>query len=215
MALIEVEESLKYVAFAHYHIKYIVLRLRRHWWFSIPHSIFHQIRQIPWNLDHFVALRNAAQSSTWFRKKCAGNKCKADSAIDGDISTGSVTQGSSFEWWSAELTNVTRIERILINANMYAFESGFYGRFKVETRMKTSEHWKTCKGEYSITGSIKPHEVQCDKPTIAKYLRLSIAGGSNLYLNDVRVVGVPVEKGTTVYLYPLFVSTCYTDQRTN
>ena len=153
---------------------------------------------LPFNSDKFVSLRNAEQSSTWLWNSCAGNKCMAESAIDEDKSTKSVTRGSVFDWWSAELTNITRIETILISASMDTSKSGYDGRFKVETRMSTSEPWKICKGEYSFTGSLEPHELQCDKPTTAKYLRLSVAGPRcpncrNLYLYDVRVRGEPAD----------------------
>ena len=38
-----------------------------------------------------------------------------------------------------------------------------------------------------------PHKVVCDKPIIAKYVKISVAGGSSpLYLAEVEVMGFPL-----------------------
>ena len=92
-----------------------------------------------------------------------------------------------------------KIEEILVSTTKYAFESGKFRRFKVESRMTASEPWKgtwkVCKGEHSMTGSYSPHKVKCDTPTVAKYIRLSVTGGTNLYLTDVRVLGTVIDAG--------------------
>ena len=92
------------------------------------------------------------------------------------------------------MTKTALIERILVTTTDYAFRMGKFRRFKVETRLTSSAPWTVCKGEYSIKGSYKPHVVKCNNPTIAKYIRLSVAGGPNLYLSEVIVEGVPVGK---------------------
>ena len=84
------------------------------------------------------------------------------------------------------------IERILVYANTWAASVGYYKRFKVETRLNTGESWRVCKDEYSMKEPYNPHEVQCDEKTIAKYVRLSVRGWKNLYLQEVQVIGTPL-----------------------
>ena len=66
--------------------------------------------------------------------------------------------------------------------------------FQVETRRKVDESWEVCRGEYAMTEPLFPHVVQCDEPhaTIAKYIRISVAGHNHLYLLEVKVMGTPV-----------------------
>ena len=150
-------------------------------------------------LSLVLRLSDAIQSSTNTWYSCVGNKCTADRAIDGDLTTSSVTEASNkanhVEWWSATLGNPSRIEKILVYGSEYAFGKGYYRHFTVKTRMKTSDSWKVCKGDYSIKGSYRPHEVKCNTPTIAKYIRLSVTGFASLYLQEVRVLGIPIDPG--------------------
>ena len=110
------------------------------------------------------------------------------------------------------MTYLAKIEKILCATTKYAIESGKFDRFKVETRITTSEPWKVCKGEYSIEGPWRHHEVKCNNPTIAKYIRLSVAGGVNLYLSNVEVVGSLAGVGK-ICIFPRFehflITSCY------
>ena len=123
---------------------------------------------------------------------CAPDKCPASAAIDGDMNTKSVTLEQQWVWWSAELTRTVIINEIHITTTKYAFESGKFNRFSVETGMtREDDGWTVCKGEYKMEGSYQPHVVECDTPTTAKYIRLSVRGGTNLYLTEVEVIGTP------------------------
>ena len=134
-----------------------------------------------------VPLRNAAYSSTFVLYSCGEFQCTADKAHDGNMSTYSVTTSDTdVQWWEGELTKRSMISRILVYTTKYALDKGKFQRFKVETRMSRWTKWNVCKGEHSMQ-AYDPHVVICDQPTNAKYLRLSIAGGSNLYLTEVQV----------------------------
>ena len=63
---------------------------------------------------------------------------------------------------NSQVKDTVKIERILVTTSKYAFESGKFRRFKVETRMTRSESWMICKGEYSVRGSYRPHQVNGD-----------------------------------------------------
>ena len=140
-----------------------------------------------------IPLVDAEQSSTFTNGGCKGNICTADKVIDGntgtDYSTMGVTHPDSPSWWSARMTAVATINKILVYAQEWPFTEGFYNRFKVETRMREDEPWTVCKGEYSMSRPIDPHEVLCDQPTTAGYVRVSVAGNKFLYLREVQVFG--------------------------
>ena len=123
-----------------------------------------------------------------------GNMCSADKAIDGDSYTYSLTKSSMFNWWSVTFGYTVKIEKILITTSRYALQQGYGNRFKVETKLANDEHWQVCKGEHSILTI--HHEVKCEKPTIASYLRLSASGArSRVYMSDVKVARTPVDTG--------------------
>ena len=131
---------------------------------------------------------NPTQSSTHTADGCTGNVCTANNVIDGDLATQSVTRESQLESWSAELKELSSITKILVYANSWALGAGKYSRFKVEVKSSQNAEWKVCKAEHAIQApSISPNVVGCDHPTIAKYVRLSVAGGVNLYLQEVEV----------------------------
>ena len=103
-----------------------------------------------------------------------------------------MTNGNSVvEWWTATFSNVVKVDQIFIYANDYAFASGYYNAFKVETKLDENDDWVVCKGPYSLTEPLKPHILRCNAQyTLAKYIRLSISGrGKSLYLQEVRVTG--------------------------
>ena len=140
-----------------------------------------------------VPLVDAVQSSTVTTSGCAGNICTADKVADGntgnEISTMGVTHANSPSWWSARMTAVATIDKLLVYAGEWAFTQGYFNRFQVETRMRDDEEWTVCKGEHSMSRPIDPYVVVCDKPTTAKYVRVSVAGSKNLYLGEVQVFG--------------------------
>ena len=77
---------------------------------------------------------NPQQSRTHNRNNCAGNKCVASKAIDGDWKTGSLTTvGGVGTWWKAELEKTIKITNMLIYAGEYYFDQGYYQDFKIET----------------------------------------------------------------------------------
>ena len=136
-----------------------------------------------------IPLKNAEQSTTYTTDGCAGNLCTANKAIDGNLATQSVTRESQLESWSAELEELSSITKILVYANSYALGAGKYSRFKVEVKTSQNAAWKVCKAEHAMQAPHDPNEVICEKPMIAKYVKLSVAGGPNLYLNEVKVLG--------------------------
>ena len=106
------------------------------------------------------------------------------------MSTNSVSRESAVEWWSAELEELASITKILVYANSWALANGKYKRFKVEVKTSQNEAWKVCKAEHAMQAPHNPNVVICDGgPTDAKYVRLSVAGGVNLYLTEVKVRG--------------------------
>lgn len=144
-------------------------------------------------IPEYIPLKDAKQNSTYLLNHCEGNKCTANKSLDGDLSTSSVTRsGGSSQWWSAVLVDVSRIERILVYVSSWAFNRRKFNRFKVETKRNTDEKWTVCKDEYKMEAPYYPHIVQCSSPTIAKYIRLSVAGGGTLYLREVKVWGVMI-----------------------
>ena len=107
------------------------------------------------------------------------------------MSTNSMTTDeTNFEWWSATLSKVIKINNILVFANRYGFNEGEYSEFKVESRLGENDGWVVCKGPYSMKEPIEPHIIQCNTPvTLAKYIRLS-SGKKNLRLLEVQVTGI-------------------------
>ena len=88
--------------------------------------------------------------------------------------------------------STAEVEKILVTVFPWALGRGSFRHFMVATRTTNSEPWKLCRGYYSMEGSYNPHEITCHKPTIARYIKLSVAHGDGLYLNEVRVVGTAV-----------------------
>ena len=143
-----------------------------------------------------VPLVDAVQSSTVATSGCAGNICTADKVADGntgnEISTMGVTWANSPSWWSARMTAVATIDKLLVYAGEWAFTQGYFNRFQVETRMRDDEEWTVCKGEHSMSRPIDPYVVVCDRPTTARNVRVSVAGSVYLYLREVQVFGKPL-----------------------
>ena len=75
-----------------------------------------------------VQLQNPTQSSTNTGSNCAGNKCPASAAIDGDLATMSVTRHGSAEWWQVEMMKTTLIDHIMIHPSGWAMSVGFYNK---------------------------------------------------------------------------------------
>merc|ERR1719230_2528284 len=93
-----------------------------------------------------IPLINAKQSSTETRGNCAGaGKCAADKAIDGDATSISVTWGSDFDWWSAQLSSRATIKEVIFTTIGYAFGKGWFNRLRVDTAESSNGPWKICK----------------------------------------------------------------------
>ena len=76
-----------------------------------------------------VQLQNPTQSSTNTKNDCAGNKCPASAAIDGDYDTQATTSDNKGdEWWQAEILKTARIDHIMIHTNYYAWVNGYFDR---------------------------------------------------------------------------------------
>ena len=57
-----------------------------------------------------VRLMNAEQSGTFTISGCLGEgTCGADKSMDGDMNTNSVTKLSNRSWWSAQLSNISKV----------------------------------------------------------------------------------------------------------
>ena len=149
-----------------------------------------------------IFLANAQQSSTETTYKCLGDQCLADKAIDEDISTNSYTTDDPLPWWKAELSKITRIENIILYLSDYNYNQGHYTGFKVETSI-TEDAWVVCKGPYDVQKPIRPHIITCNKPTIAKYVRLSreIDVVGYLALREVNVNGVSLGKSLFFFIF--------------
>ena len=124
-------------------------------------------------MNSTVPLANARQSGTHIGADCTPEECAADKAVDENLLTESRTSESHNPWWSVELTEPSMIYRILVHISPHAHQEGEFKRFKVETRMRETDDWSICKGEYSVAPPLDPHEVRCDDTTTAKYLKLS------------------------------------------
>ena len=60
-----------------------------------------------------------------------------------------------------------------------------------------TDNWVACLSETKIEST--PYNVFCDRPTSAKYLKISLAGDARLYLHEVIVVGIVGEYGLSFY----------------
>jgi ethanolamine utilization protein EutQ (cupin superfamily) len=141
-----------------------------------------------------IKLHKAEQSSTEVRFGCQGNNtCGAAMATDGNMATGSVTKYTSFSWWMAEMEKLAHVDAVMVYTDPWAVQQGYFRRFKVETKMREHDEWTMCKDEHSVTAH-DPHVVQCDQPTTARYIRVSVTPSGScvpLYLHEVKVMGRP------------------------
>ena len=82
----------------------------------------------------------------------------------------------------------------------------------MSTRGNPGDDWKDCISEQKMPSN--PYEVACDESTIAKYLKISVAGIRRwdymvrLYLNEVEVVGNSTD-GEYGYIHILFFMSHY------
>ena len=127
-----------------------------------------------------IPLTNAAQSSTYLLWGCAGNKCVAAKAIDGDYRTRSLTNEEANSWWHTEFKHTVTIERILIKFLWYYMKN--YKNLKVETRIKDNDSWTLCNAPHTLEENSIVH---CNQRTSAKYLKLS--GNGRLGIVEVGV----------------------------
>ena len=62
----------------------------------------------------------------------------------------------------------------------------------MQTKEQSTDSWKNCISEQKMPSN--PYKVVCEEPTIAKYLKISVAGNNiPLYLKEVEVVGKYVD----------------------
>ena len=145
-----------------------------------------------------IPLINARQSSTETRYNCAGvaGKCAAVKAIDGDVTTNSVTRSwhSNFGWWSAQLASRAIVKEVILTTGSWAFGEGYFNRLRVDTAENANGPWVPCKGEFKLGQPIVNHVVTCDQANIANFVRLAVTGALSLYLNEVKVKGEIVGK---------------------
>jgi len=88
---------------------------------------------------------------------------------------------------------VAYVEKVVVYANSWAVQQGYFRRFKVETKVNEGDDWKVCKKEHEVQKH-DPHVVQCDDVTVAKYVRVSVSPMGScapLYLHEVEVMGTP------------------------
>ena len=95
----------------------------------------------------------------------------------------------SHSWWTAEFAQIALIEKIQVYIPKAFYDDGDYEKFKVETKLNKNDNWKVCKGVYSLKAPISPHEIQCEMPTKAKYMKLSLMNNRALSLLEVSVYG--------------------------
>ena len=137
-----------------------------------------------------VPLGNAVQSSTHNRFNCVNNNCAADKAIDKDMSTYSLTlMATQNDWWSVELLVEAAIDQINAYLSQNDLRQGKFNQFQVTSRRSNTEDWSICKEKYSVTEPVNPHVLRCERPTIAKYLRLNVFGGNYLAIMELVVLG--------------------------
>ena len=123
-------------------------------------------------------------------------------AIDGDLTTNSLTSYSSTGWWQAKMEHLAKVQRIDFYLSKYQFDQGYLGKLKVETKLTYNDAWTECKGEFAVTSWINPYEVKCDQDTNAGYIRISTNEDDGIQLLEVKVYGT-VLKGilpTLIYL---------------
>ena len=135
-------------------------------------------------------MRHAQQSSTYGFYGCAGGKCTAEKALDDKLDTIAYTNNDSPPWWSVEFETTVKIENILVYADEYNFNQGYFTNFKVETGI-TKDAWELCKGPYDVQRPINPHVITCDTTKIAKYIRVTrvLDTATYLMLAEVKVAG--------------------------
>ena len=131
--------------------------------------------------DMYIPLANAIQSSTI-------QPFVADNAIDGISNTGSRTLHSANKWWSVELLKTAKISTIQLFVSLYRIENGYFNQVKVSTRMSEAEKWRVCKDTFSMGKPNQPHDIHCDRPTTANYLRIDVYGGKDLRLTEVNIL---------------------------
>ena len=95
-------------------------------------------------------------------------------------------------WWTAELTKPIKLVKIQVHANQNALQKGAFVRFKAETKMKHDDEWQVCRNEHALHKGWDQHDVVCDTLHHATYIRLSVAGGFDLSLDEVKVMGIPL-----------------------
>ena len=135
-----------------------------------------------------VPLINPVLSSTYIKYNCKPDKCTAEKAIDGDIETWAMSdRGGS---WAVEFAKTVLIDKVLLTLGKTYYE--YYSAFKLETKTSEEDAWSVCKGPYKVELPMDPHEVKCDAPTTAKFLRISPGPGGTGRLT---LVEVTVETG--------------------
>ena len=73
----------------------------------------------------------------------------------------------------------------------------------MSTKEQEGDDWKKCIEEQKMDTS--PHKVVCDKPTVAKYVKISVAGEDTpLYLAEVEVMGFPAKPSEGEYEFFLY-----------
>ena len=144
-----------------------------------------------------MPLHNAEQSSTFASGGITLRN--PNNAIDGDFSTVSITLATNFDYWIAELVNRTEIISLFVSTNLDTVQRGYHRNLKVETRLKITDQWKSCKEDVKWVKDYNHHRIECDNQTTAKHIRISREGTSRtgsqgLTLSEVTVLGVPIGK---------------------
>jgi len=114
----------------------------------------------------------------------------ADKAVDGDLLTFSGTKKDAVSWWSVDLRKQAEIFKIECYLNTFAHSKGYYGNFTVETRSALHGKWKLCSKVENPVAPVYPYVVNCDEPTTARYVKISVEPGKSLYLQEVQVMTI-------------------------
>ena len=117
----------------------------------------------------------------------------ADNAVDGDISTKSVTRDTDMSWWMAQFTTSVRLTSLDLFLNKYSLAHAQYSQLKVEVKLFQTDQWRVCKQRDVIGDVISPYKVVCDVTLVVRYVRVSVAGGRNLMLHEVEGEGMNLE----------------------
>ena len=86
------------------------------------------------------------------------------------------------------MEKVVMIDKVLVYPSS---SDSYFKHFKVETKMKEGDKWVDCTKEYNMpkpATASTPHVAICDKPTVAKYLRVSTRG-PYMAMYELKVVG--------------------------